>query len=90
MTFRPLSVPLSIQRRSAADHDLSHLFAEIGVAREADRLSRDARRRDHTLRSDSSHLTSSLSAYARALEGYRLPVPRTIRDELRLRRRLSS
>jgi hypothetical protein len=90
MSVRPLPVLRGVQHRSAADHDLSHLFAEIMSAREADRLSRGAQRRDDIFRSDSGRLAASLNAYATALERYRLPVPHEIRDELRLRRQLSS
>jgi hypothetical protein len=90
MAIRPPAVLPSLQRRSTADHDLLHLYAEVRTAREAERLARGARRPNKTLRSDSGRLTASLTAYAKALETYRLPVPCAIRDELRLRRRLAS
>ncbi len=89
MSIRPLPVLGGARRRWVMDHELAHLFAEVASARVADRRSRGTRRRDDTFRSDSGHLASSLGAYANALERYRLPVPRTIRDELRLRRGLS-
>ena len=78
-----------IQHRSAADQDLSYLYEAVRSARAADRLARCAQRRDDTFRSDSGRLAASLVAYANALERYRLPVPRAIRDELRLRSKLS-
>ena len=89
MSVRPQADRPGIQYRSAADLDLAHLLAEVRSARAADRVARSAGRRDDTFRSDSGRLAASLLAYAKALEGYRLPVPRTIRDELRLRRKLS-
>jgi len=89
MSVRPLALLPGVQHRSAADDDLSHLYAEIMSARAADRLARGAQRRDDSFRTDSGRLAASLLAYAKALERYRLPVPRAIRDELRLRRRLS-
>lgn len=90
MTIRPLSTLTGIRCRSAADHALSHLFAEVVSAREADQVARGAPRREIALGSDSGRLAASLTAYARALEGYQLPVPPGIRDELRLRRGLPS
>jgi hypothetical protein len=90
MSIRPFSVPGGASRRFAADHDLLDLFAEIMSARAADRQARDQRRPDVLSRSDAMRLTLSLSAYARALEQYRLPVPPVIRDELRLRSGLPS
>jgi hypothetical protein len=89
MTIRPVAALPSIQRRSTADHDLSHLYAEVVTARAAEQLTRSTKRPDENVRNNSRRLTASLSAYASALEAYRLPVPRAIRDELRLRRRLS-
>ncbi|WP_327637545.1 hypothetical protein OHB24_03865 [Kribbella sp. NBC_00482] len=70
--------------------DLSHLFAEVVSARAAERLARGPRRQGDNTRSDASRLATSLRAYARALEKYRLPVPPVIRDELRLRSGLPS
>lgn len=90
MTIRPQSGLPSIQRRSSADHDLSHLFVEVTCAREADRVARCAPRTDVTFRSDSLRIIASLSAYTKALEGYGLPVPPGIHDELRLREGLAS
>ena len=58
--------------RSAVDHDLSDLFAEITAARAADRTARLTGRRDDASRGDSGRLAASLGAYARALETYRL------------------
>jgi len=90
MAISPLPVLRGIQRRSAADHDLSFLFARVTSAREAVRVGRGELRRDDAFRSDCGRLAASLNAYATALERYRLPVPREIRDELRLRRQLPS
>jgi hypothetical protein len=88
--IQPVAGLPSIQRRSTADHDLSHLFAEVVTARAAEQLTRTTKRPDDNVRNNSRRLTASLVAYAEALESYRLPVPRAIRDELRLRRRLST
>ena len=90
MMIQPVAGLPSIQRRSTADHDLSHLFAEVVTARAAEQLTRTTKRPDDNVRNNSRRLTASLVAYAEALESYRLPVPRAIRDELRLRRRLST
>ncbi len=91
MSIRPLPVLRGARRRSAVDHELSDLLAEVASARADDRLARVSGRRDDTHRSgDSGRLASSLGAYAKALETYRLPVPRAVRDELRLRRGLLS
>jgi hypothetical protein len=90
MTNQPAAALPSLRHRSSADHDLSHLLAEVMHARMAEQLTRTTKRPDDRVRSNSRRLTDSLSAYASALERYRLPVPRAIRDELRLRRRLTS
>jgi hypothetical protein len=89
MAIRSFSVPGGAARRSAADHDLDRLFAEIRSARVADRQARGQRRPDVPSRG-ASRLALSLGAYATALEQYRLPVPPVIRDELRLRSGLRS
>ena len=71
--------------------DLSHLFAEVVSARAAERLARvGPRRQGENARSETGRLATSLRAYARALEKYRMPVPPVIRDELRLRSGLPS
>ncbi|MGW1339789.1 hypothetical protein ACWCOV_01950 [Kribbella sp. NPDC002412] len=90
MSIQSLPVRGGASRRSAADHDLLYLFAEVMSARAADRLTRGQRRPDASSNSDASRLTLSLGAYAAALEQYRLPVPPVIRDELRLRNGLRS
>ena len=90
MTIRPLPRLTSIQRRQAADHDLSQLFVEVRCARAADRVARCAQRTDGSSRSDSLRIAASLAAYTRALERYGLPVPHRLSDELRLRRGLAS
>ncbi|GAA1156214.1 hypothetical protein GCM10009630_62760 [Kribbella jejuensis] len=78
-------VPSGPSGRSVVNHDLSRLFAAVTSARVADRQARGRLRWDDPFRPDAYRLASSLRAYARALEGYRLPVPPVIRDELRLR-----
>jgi hypothetical protein len=88
MTTRSQPVFAGISRRTAEDHDLLHLLAEVRSARAADRVTRGVPRRGSAPSSDASRLAASLTAYARALESYRLPVPPAIRDELRLRRAL--
>ena len=90
MSIQPAADLPSLRHRSSADHDLSHLLAEVMHARMAEQQTRTTKRPDDRVRTNSRRLTDSLSAYASALERYRLPVPRAIRDELRLRRRLSS
>jgi|tagenome__1003787_1003787.scaffolds.fasta_scaffold20946742_5 hypothetical protein len=90
MSSRPHSISGGASSRSAADHDLSHLFDEVVAARAADRRARGPRRPDDPFRSDARRLAVSLGAYANALERYRLPVPPAIRDELRLRSGLPS
>lgn len=90
MTTQPADTRPSLQHRSSADHDLSHLLAEVLHARAAEQSTRTTKRPDDSIRANARRLTDSLSAYATALESYRLPVPRAIRDELRLRKRLSS
>ena len=90
MPIQPYSPLADASRRSATDHDLVCLFREVVSAREADRLARDTRRPTGTPHSASTRLAASLSAYTRALESHQLPVPPAIRDELRLRRGLSS
>ena len=78
-------VPSGPSGRSAVDHDLARLLAEVVSARAADRQARGRPRWDDPFRRDAHRLASSLRAYAGALERYRLPVPPVIRDELRLR-----
>ncbi|TCC56410.1 hypothetical protein E0H73_32500 [Kribbella pittospori] len=86
MTTRSGPVLAGISRRTAEDHDLLHLLAEVRSARAANQVTRGAPRRGSAPSSDASRLAASLTAYARALESYRLPVPPAIRDELRLLR----
>lgn len=90
MPVQPSALLSGPSGRSAADHDLSQLFAEVISARAADRQARGRLRWDDPFRSDAYRLALSLRAYARALEAYRLPVPPVIRDELRLRSGLPS
>ncbi|MFK4086940.1 hypothetical protein ACI2LF_22715 [Kribbella sp. NPDC020789] len=88
MTIRSLTELGDVCRRSNADQDLSHLYAAVVSARVAERLGRATRPPGGSLRSNGDRLTTALVAYTTALEGYALPVPPVIRDELRLRRAL--
>lgn len=90
MSIRSLPALCGVTRRSAADHDLCCLFAEIRSARAADRQARGQRRTNPPSHRDATRLESCLVAYTTALERYRLPVPPAIRDELRLRSGLPS
>lgn len=88
MTTRSLTEFGDVCRRSNADHDLAHLYAVVVSARVAERLGRATRPPGGGLRTNGDRLTTALVAYTTALEGYALPVPPVIRDELRLRRAL--
>ncbi|MEU8221453.1 hypothetical protein [Kribbella sp. NPDC048915] len=90
MSVQHFPIPGGASRRFATDHDLLDLFAEIMSARAADRQAREQRRPDAPSRINANRLALSLGAYAKALEQNRLPVPRVIRDELRLRSGLPS
>lgn len=89
MTLRSLSAAHGIQYRSVADQDLLQLLAKVVSARETVRLGRGAAR-DDVFRENCRRLATSLGDFTTALESYQLPVPPRIRDELRLRRRLSA
>jgi hypothetical protein len=81
--------PLGVFRRSLVDHDLAALFADLEAARAADHETRCCIRPERSRAElDSMRLVTALRACAGALERHRLPVPRTIRDEIRLRRQL--
>lgn len=69
------------------DHDLAVLFADLDAARAADDKARRSTRPDRNRSEfDSMRLVTALQACAGALERHGLPVPRSIRDEIRLRR----
>ena len=79
--------PPGASHRSLVNHDLAALFADLQAARAADH---QARRSTHPDRNrselDAMRLVTALRACAGALERHGLPVPRTIRDQIRLRR----
>jgi hypothetical protein len=82
--------PPGAYHRSAVDHDLAALFAELDAARAANQQARCSRPPDHTQsKLDSMRLVTALRACASALERHRLPVPPAIRDEIRLRRQVT-
>jgi hypothetical protein len=85
-----LRPPPGAYHRSAVNHALAALFADLAAARAADRQARCARHPAATSAADSMRLVTALRACAAGLELHQLPVPRTLRDELRLRRQLQS
>jgi hypothetical protein len=89
MNARPHSPP-GAYYRLAVNHNLAVPFTDLAAARSADRQARCARRRATTSAADSMRLVTALRACAAALELHQLPVARTIRDELRLRRQLTT
>jgi hypothetical protein len=79
--------PLGVYHRSMVDHYLAGLFADLEAARAADHQTRCSIYSERNKSEiDSMRLVTALRACAGALERHRLPVPRTIRDEIRLRR----
>lgn len=88
MTVR-LAPPPGAYHRSAVDHDLAAVFAELAAARAADQQARNSRQPGTTFAADRARLVASLRACAAAFEAHQLPLPRTIRDELRLRGQLN-
>lgn len=77
--------------RRPSDITLSVIFAELTAARSANKLDRGVPRRPGSgtgARAD--RLLISLEACEAALAARNLPIPPSIRDELRLRRRLWS
>jgi len=92
------AMPMTIQRhlpppgafhRSAVDQTLAALFADLAAARAADHLARSHRPAIPTT-AESARLVAALRDCTAALEQHCIPVPREIRDELRLRCGLSS
>ena len=78
--------PPGAHHRSIVDHDLAAVFADLDAARAADHEARcsipPVRNRSEL---DAMRLITALRACAGALERHGLPVPRMIRDEIRLR-----
>jgi hypothetical protein len=76
--------------RSPSDITLGVVFAELSAARSANRVDRGSARSAPSAGSGRDRLLISLEACAAALAQRNLPIPPSIRDELRLRRRLWS
>jgi hypothetical protein len=92
----PMSYPAILQPstsastlRSPSDITLGVVFAELSAARSANRVDRSTPR-SGSAGSHRDRLLISLEACAAALAQRNLPIPPSIRDELRLRRRLWS
>ncbi|TCM46072.1 hypothetical protein EV644_103652 [Kribbella orskensis] len=92
-----MSFPLFLQssaeqsgpiRLRPADITLNALFAELTEARSANQLERGAPRLGTAGGRRADRLLQSLEACAAALEDRNLPIPPSLRDELRLRRSL--
>jgi hypothetical protein len=76
--------------RRLGDTSLALLHADLVAARSAHQLERSrAQRLPHDRDVAAADLLACLEAFKDALEARRLPIPRGMRDELRLRRRLS-
>lgn len=73
-----------------ADITLGVVFAELTAARSANRADRGTSRPAPSASARPDRLLTSLEACAAALTERHLPIPPTLRDELRLRRRLWS
>jgi hypothetical protein len=76
--------------RSPADITLGMVFAELTAARAAHQVDRVSSRPAPAAGGRPDRLLTSLEACATAPAERRLPIPPTLRDELRLRRRLWS
>lgn len=74
--------------RRPSDITLGVIFAELTAARSANQLDRGTPRRGVAADPRADRLLISLEACAAALTVRNLPIPPSIRDELRLRRRL--
>jgi hypothetical protein len=83
----PQAQPQPVRRRPA-DITLSVIFAELTAARAANQAERGTPRVGTAGGPRADRLLVSLEACARALADRNLPVPPSIRDELRLRRAL--
>ena len=93
----PMSYPAILQSstsastlRSPSDITLGVVFAELSAARSANQVDRGSPRSVPSAGSRRDRLLISLEACAAALAQRNLPIPPSIRDELRLRRRLWS
>ena len=93
----PMSYPAILQTstsastlRTPSDITLGVVFAELSAARSANRVDRGSARSASSAGSHRDRLLISLEACAAALAQRNLPIPPSIRDELRLRRRLWS
>jgi hypothetical protein len=83
--------PPGAYHRSVVNYNLAELFADLAEARAADQQARCSRyRASNRSKVDSMRLVTALRACAVALEQHRLPVPPPMRDELRLRRQLTT
>jgi hypothetical protein len=79
--------PPGAHHRSMVDRDLAALFADLDAARAADHQARRSLPPDRNRSElETMRLVTALRACADALERHGLPVPRTIRDQIRLRR----
>jgi hypothetical protein len=76
--------------RTPSDITLGVVFAELSAARSANLVDRGTARSAPSAGSRRDRLLISLEACAAALAQRNLPIPPSIRDELRLRRRLWS
>jgi hypothetical protein len=75
-------------RRTPSDITLAVIFAELTAARAANQAERGAPRLGSAGGPRTDRLLVSLETCVHALEDRNLPIPPTLRDELRLRRAL--
>jgi hypothetical protein len=75
-------------RRTPSDITLAVIFAELTAARAANQAERGTPRVGNAGGPRADRLLVSLETCVRALEDRNLPIPPTLRDELRLRRAL--
>jgi hypothetical protein len=75
-------------RRTPSDITLAVIFAELTAARAANQAERGTPRIGNAGGPRADRLLVSLETCVRALEDRNLPIPPTLRDELRLRRAL--
>lgn len=69
--------------------DLRHLMAELNAARALAARGREGRAESPEAQHARRILLDAAHAYVEALESLNLPVPRQVRDEIRLYQRLS-
>jgi len=85
-----VNTPAEHGRRPPTPVDLVRSREDLFAARSALQVARrSGRRRPEELRAVAADLLDCLETYAAALTRRRLPVPRGVRDELRLRRLLA-